>query len=454
MRHAGRAFLAGCALLAGCAPVGAYRGAAPVAGALTAFSPRPADTAAARLPLDGPAPAPAAALNPWLEPGSPDPSHDLAGTLVLPASSESVVVILEGDSRSGYRMKDYSREYYDAKGIFSGEPLRMLWGLLVLPRFVVEAFIPQLDGIRDLNTKLITRRPRGGREPQVLRGIEQMLPADLLINIGDLVFNGRRARLWEDFVALHRGLRERVPYLASPGNHEHLYDPLARASWDAVMGPPPRPERYWYALDLPDGLARFVFLDSNVLTDVKHNYPDALEETLSAEQLAWADSALAAPARYRFLVMHHPLVSMGHYPRDWAADSIGDPVPARRARLLEICTRRGITAVISGHEHLYHRVYLRRADGGGFWHLTTGGGGGPLYPIDQRKHERELARPQPAGLTIEPGSAYGVTAYHFCRLVIPRSSDGPLRLDAYRSRHGGRIELIEQLDLARAPEAQ
>lgn len=447
--------LGSCALLAGCAPLGAYRGPVPVPGALTAFSPHhAADAATAGQPSNGFALAPATPLNPWLEPGSPDRAHHIAGTLAVPAARESVVVILEGDSRTGYRMQDHSRLYYDMKGIVSGEPLRMLWGLMVLPIFALEAFIPQLDGVRDLNTKLFTQRPRGGREEQVLRGIDRMLPADLLINVGDLVLSGRRGRLWEDWVTLHRDLRRRIPYLATPGNHERLYDPTARASWDAIMGPPARAERYWYALDLPGGLARFVFLDSNVLADVNHDYADSLEESLSAEQLAWADSVLAAPVQYRFLVFHHPLVSMGHYSRDWAADSVGDPVPGRRARLLEICARRGVTAVITGHEHLYHRVYMRRQDGSGFWNIITGGGGGPLYPIDSKKRARELARPQPAGLAIEPASAYGVTAYHFCRLVIPRESHDPLRLDVYRSRSGGRIELIEQLDLARAPEAR
>ena len=135
------------------------------------------------------------------------------------------------------------------------------------------------------------------------------------MSTGDLVTYGERADLWAKFVAQEQELRARIPFFAAPGNHERTDTERGRANWNAAMGSPPEPGQYWYALDLPDGLARFVFLDSNLFADARGRYPDSLQEAWSRAQLGWADSALAAPARYRFIVLHHPLVSAGHYLR-------------------------------------------------------------------------------------------------------------------------------------------
>ena len=422
---------------------------APVPGALTAFAGRPAADSVA----SGSAAAreSAYAANPWLVPGTTDASHRLAGVLDVGSRADSVVVTLEGDDRTGYRMKDFDRTYHAMKGLTSGDPLRMLFGIPATLYLGVEAIVPQLDGPRDVFTRLITRHPQGGRAKQVLSSMERVPQPDLLIDAGDMVFNGRRGRLWEEWVDQHRELRSRVPLVAAPGNHERIHDPVAQTNWNLCVGLPAQPRRYWYALDLPDSLARFVILDSNPLSDVKHNFPDALEEQLSDEQLSWCDSVLATRARYRFVVLHHPLVSMGHYPREWLPDSAGDPVPVRRARLLEICSRRGVTAILAGHEHLYYRVFLRRADRSGFWHITSGGGGGPLYPIDAKNLRREQARTQPAGLALDAATAWVVSKYHFCRLVLLKQPGGPLRFDVYESLRGGKIRLIQRFDLSRPP---
>jgi len=60
------------------------------------------------------------------------------------------------------------------------------------------------------------------------------LPANFVVNTGDVVENGRRGRGWEDFSRSHERLRTKVPFLAAPGNHERLWAPESRANWDAV----------------------------------------------------------------------------------------------------------------------------------------------------------------------------------------------------------------------------
>ena len=466
----------------GCAPLAEYRGPRPAPGSIAGFarpagggdpgSPAPTGAGAFRAGSEpGRPPEPSSRLGPW----GADPARHWLGTVSAPAGAESLVILVYGDNRPGYRMETRSVEFREVGNLLTwkstGSALR---GLAFVPLFLVESILPSLDGPRDLVTHF-TRRPSAGREQAVLAALERC-PAHVVISLGDLVNDGRRGRHWEDFVARHARFRNHTLYLAAPGNHERLWDGIARANWDAAMGTPTGPRRHWYAFDVrPAGPprnagappsdategARFVFLDSDVMADVKRDYPDSLEEAISEEQIAWADSMLAAPARYRFVLFHHPLVSAGKYPADWAPERAA----RRRARLLEICARRHVTAILCGHEHLYQRVYLRAPDGGGLWQLTTGGGGSPLYRVARKTWRVALARPLPAGLSVEPGSAVMESEYHFCRLTLPLSSapaDRAATLDAGGARRSlgvevervfmhGRTARIDAFDLAQPP---
>src|SRR5262249_425620 len=193
---------------------------------------------------------------------------------------------------------------------------------------LIEGIIPTLDGPRDLVT-CFTRYTRAGGEMRVLDAMKPFLPAAVVISTGDLVTDGRRGRLWEDFVTRHRALREGNLYLAAPGNHEELHDASATASWDAVVGLPPQPRCHWFRADLPDVGARFVFLDADMLADVHGNYGDSLWSARAEAQLEFAERELSAPIRYKFVVLHPPPITTGHYEEDWAADRAGDPVPGR-----------------------------------------------------------------------------------------------------------------------------
>jgi hypothetical protein len=218
------------------------------------------------------------------------------------------------------------------------------------------------------------------------------------------------------------------------------------------MGPPAQPERYWFAVDFPESIARFVFIDTNVLADPTDHYPDTLESAISNEQLAWVDSALAVPARYRFVVMHYPLVSSGHYLSDWQYDDSKPQETRRRGRLLEICRRRRVTAVISGHEHLYQRTFVRGRDGHGFWNIATGGGGAPLYHISEMERKSALAVLLPDSSRVTWNRERSM--YHFGRLTIvrrPKRGEERIVLDVYRVRSSGRVYRIDHADLTQTP---
>ena len=423
--------------LAGCAPFAAYRGPDPAPGAVQAFAPSSNDR---------PETARSPGTRSGLEPSGTIPQRHYLGRIPVPAGEESLIVLLYGDNRPGYRLETRGVEMAAVRSLSWKKPGTWPRGLLFLPILLVESIVPTLDGPRDLISRF-THRFSGGREKPVIEALGRHTEADLVVSTGDLVTDGRRGRHWQDFVQRHTQLRERTLYLAAPGNHERLDSDLARGNYDAAMGDPPADERYWYAVDVPEADARFVFLESDVLTDVRHRYFDSLEDSLSDAQLAWADSILDTPLRHRFVILHHPLVSAGRHVADWAAAGPS----RRRARLIEICVRRGVTAVISGHEHLYQRVYLR-GQGGGFWHITTGGGGSPLYRIGDETWRKTLENPLPPGVSLDFDSARLVVEHHFCRLALPRGgASRSLPLDVRRVFASGDTKRIDALDLAQPP---
>jgi len=414
--------------LSGCAPIALYRGPVPAPGAITAFT---------------------GGAQPHVVAGSTDAVRHFLGALETPRGAASVVVLIYGDNRPGGRMEAHPRLLRAVRKMSLRNPYKLGRGLLALPVFLVSAIVPTFDGPRDFLV-LLTRVPTGGAETRVRKSLEAQPLGDLVISAGDLVTWGDRGRLWEHYVARHAALRSRTLYLAAPGNHERTADPTARANWASAMGPPARERRFWYALDAPFADARFVFLDSNALLDPGPGEAAALAE----EQLAWADSVLAAGPRRRFVILHHPLLSGGHYRNAWRSHHPESAVARRRARLLEMCAARHVTAIFAGHEHMYQRVFVETADGG-FWHVTSAGGGSPLYPLDPEIHDLELAKPLPEGLRVAPASVNGRSVFHFCRLVLPRGEAGgqPLALEVLRVHGGGRTEVMDRIDLLRGPAA-
>jgi hypothetical protein len=425
---------------------GRYQGAYPAPGAITAF-----DTSTYVWHEESKAGAP-----PFLVPGSTDPGRFRVGTLQLDPEADTVVILVYGDNREGFRLM--TTRWGVPAVISLGSPVftQFLWGVINIPVALVQGVFPKLDFFRDLVTVLWTHEYSGGAEERVLAALQKEIErpprVNFVLQTGDVVENGRRGRQWERFVKRHTRMRQTVPYVACVGNHERTWDQTARDNWDAVMGRPAQKERYWYAIDFPESIARMVFLDSNVLADPSGHYPDSIETVLANEQLAWVDSALAVPARYRFVVLHHPLVTSGHYLSDWKVDDSQPIELKRRGRLLEICRRRRVTAVIAGHEHLYQRTFVRGRDGRGFWHITTGGGGSPLYRLTDRERKGALALTLPDSSVITWNEAKSI--YHYSRLTMvrrPKPNDDRILLDVYAIKGGGRVALVDHVDLTDLP---
>jgi hypothetical protein len=430
---------------AGRAPFGPYKGKYPAPGAITAFDSvwfRPHDETKAGAP-------------PFLRPNSTNPALFKVGTLQVPDDADSIVILFYGDNRAGWRMMTTPWGVPAILQIGSPDFTHFLWGVVNIPVALVQAVVPKLDLFQDLYSLLWSHKFSGGGEKRVLAALQKELErrpkVSFIIQTGDVVENGRRGGQWEDFAKRFAHLRETAPYLASPGNHERLYHPLGQANWNAVMGPPAQPGRYWFAIDFPESLARFVFLDTNVLADPSDRYPDSLENALSNEQIAWLDSALAVPARYRFVVMHHPLVTSGHYLSNWEYDDSKPLETRRRGRILDICHRRHVTAVIAGHEHLYQRTFVEKR-GTGFWHIATGGAGAPLYRISEEQRLAALSVTLPDSSHVTWTAAR--SAYHYGRITIlrhPKPGEEYIRLDVYQVLDNGKVALIDHQDLTDYP---
>jgi hypothetical protein len=416
-------------VLAACAtaPIGPYRGPIPSSLAVRAF---------------------AGGAEPSLVAGTTDRSAHRLGTLASGRGADSLVLLIYGDNRPGPQLLTTPWGMGAMADADWRDPVSLLWAAVNVPVLLVQAVVPTLDGFQDLLSSKVTHVYRGGGEARVLKALERERDASLVINTGDLVENGKRGVNWERFVQRDGSLARRVPFLAAPGNHERLGDPLGRFNWNAVVGVPADTLRYWYTLDLPDSLARFVFLDSNVFVDPKHQYPDSLETAVVEEQIAWLDRALESPARWTFVVLHHPIVSAGQHFSDWALDD--SSAAGRRGRLIAALARHHVTAVFAGHEHLYQRLWLQTPGGTGFWQLTTGGGGSPLHRISKLERRDATRARLPGDLRVAWSQPHSV--YHYCRLVLPaKPGAGSPSLEVRRVLRDGSTRVIEWVDLGARP---
>lgn len=205
---------------------------------------------------------------------------------------------------------------------------------------------------------------------------------DFVISTGDLVKDGGNRDLWQRLFAVEAPLaRDRVIYPAL-GNHDVKSDerPVDPSGWFALPGDG---AGLYYAFGF--GRSRVIVLDSNLRG-----------AALDAET-AWLTGELAAAhtdARidHVFVVMHHPLFSIGFHGGKLALRRIWAPLFARYA----------VSAVFAGHDHDYER-----GAAGGVHYFVSGGAGASLYPTRDHDHGADAA-------AIDAFEA----AHHYLRVAI------------------------------------
>jgi predicted MPP superfamily phosphohydrolase len=179
---------------------------------------------------------------------------------------------------------------------------------------------------------------------------------DFLVHTGDLVADGADTPQWSIFFATERELLRRSAFFTAIGNHEKS-DPQFHEFFDA--------ERTYSTFAWGD--AFFAVLDSDLANAAKDK---EAQDAYWTEQLRWVDAELAGAvsARFRFVVMHHPLLT---------AMKRRQAGTERLAGLFPILERRRVAAVFAGHDHNYQRHAK-----GAVQYVVTGGGGAPLYDTD------------------------------------------------------------------------
>jgi hypothetical protein len=184
------------------------------------------------------------------------------------------------------------------------------------------------------------------------------IPADFLVNTGDLVQEGGRRAQWKEFFDIEGPLLRDRAVFSAIGNHERYEDDAAQnfESYFGFDSPDGGPARPYGTVAL--GNVRLFFLDA------MHDWDSGSERAWLERELAETDDEHGRP--WRIAVMHHSPWSCGHHgPNKKLVD----------AHVPELLAAHRVDLVLAGHDHLYER-----GDGRLMKYIVTGGGGGPLDP--------------------------------------------------------------------------
>ena len=195
----------------------------------------------------------------------------------------------------------------------------------------------------------------------------------IIISVGDLVYNGDIESYWDNefFDPSYSGIQEMLadmPYQSCMGNHEgsgvlfKKYFP-----YPFVNG------RYW---SFDYGPAHFVVVDQYT------------SYTPGSAQLTWIQNDLASTTKpWKFIYLHEPGWSAGGHSNNTIVQNYIQP----------LCVQYNVPIVFGGHNHYYARALVD-----GIEHITTGGGGAPLYQPD----------------ITYPHIVTATKANHFCKIQI------------------------------------
>ncbi|MFQ6103046.1 MAG: metallophosphoesterase [Candidatus Glassbacteria bacterium] len=192
-----------------------------------------------------------------------------------------------------------------------------------------------------------------------------------ILSVGDLVYNGDDESHWDDqffdpSYPFIQTMLANFPYQATMGNHEG-----SGVLFQKYFPYPFVDDRYW---SFDYGPAHFVVVDQYAKDP--------------ASQLAWIADDLATTAKpWKFIYLHEPGWSAGYHGNNEEVQDYIQP----------LCEVYGVSIVFAGHNHYYARAVVN-----GVHHVTTGGGGAPLYT------------PRPGYPNIVATSK----SYHFCMIEI------------------------------------
>lgn len=249
-------------------------------------------------------------------------------------------------------------------------------------------------------------------------------PVRFVLQTGDGVATGRIGRQWNaSYVDLIDRLTQigNVPYYLAAGNHDLSSaptheDPIRQpglknylAANKHLLPPDGSPRRLdgYPVFSFGYGNTFVIAFDSNIAGDEK--------------QYEWVKSQLEGLDRNRyrhvFLFAHHPAFSSGPH----GGAKVERPTAIIRERYMPLFHKHHVRIFFSGHEHFYEHWVERYSDEKGSHrldHITTGGGGAPLYtytgdpdtrPYIQAHADLRVTLDRIAKPPYEPG----LGAYHY-----------------------------------------
>jgi predicted phosphodiesterase len=290
--------------------------------------------------------------------------------------------IIYGDNRPGWRVKE----------VLGKKETWLTWKQLYLP-IVYQLYLVG-SGVAGGVNYLVWNPDYGNSEARMVRDAvferAQQEDADFIINTGDLVTDGRRAKDWKRFIEQNKEdvpLVTSYPYLPVSGNHDRTNDSTyGLPNFADVFSYP-----LFYVFECPD--AAFFMLDTNYLIDQYRVIDDTVQDELFAKWFvsndpqtpSWLERELASSDKtFKIVVMHHPPISFSEHHHEWSNPGHGNNLVEKRRELLTLFEKEGVQIVFSGHQHNYERSTLHLADGVGdektMQFVISGGAGSPLRP--------------------------------------------------------------------------
>jgi hypothetical protein len=189
---------------------------------------------------------------------------------------------------------------------------------------------------------------------------------DFVIQTGDMTEDGSDSALWPIFFDIEKDLLRQAAIFPTLGNHEAN----TQNFFDFFQVSKP-----YYSFDW--GNAHFSMIDSD-LANVSATQSE--RDAFWTGQTRWLEEDLAASqkAGFRFVVAHHAPFS--------ALKSRQGSSPHMNA-LLPMLEKYRVSAGFFGHDHNYQR-YTKN----GIQYVITGGGGAPLYTVDDPDPAAKLVK--------------------------------------------------------------
>jgi hypothetical protein len=283
-------------------------------------------------------------------------------------------------------------------------------------------------------------------------------PVRFIVQSGDGVTDGSEAAQWNvSFTPLiEQLLRDGgVPYFLSVGNH----DVTGRPATDPQRLPGLRNTlKAMSKLYPPEGSARRLDGYPTYAFGYGHVFMIALDSNIrdDAVQLAWVTKQLEAldRSRYRHVIatFHHPVLTSGPH----GGSIVEVQTEALRRVYMPLFRKHRVRLVIVGHDHLLEHWIERYSDETGSHrldHLTTGGGGAPIYTYrGEPVLDEYIAAALPMNVNIEhrviPGPTVEDNPHHFVivevdgdKLTLEVVGTGPT---PYRPYGTERFELVDR----------